>query len=114
MAVEPAVALEPSTGPPAPDHPGWRAVARSLARPYRVTAPMVVLVSLVPLYLFIPELAAGGARRAPALALDGVIPLVPAWALVYGALYAWLIVLPVLVVHDEGQIRRAARAYLSV
>jgi membrane-associated phospholipid phosphatase len=114
MAVEPGVATNPSTGPPARPRVGWSAVARSLARPYRVTVPMAVLVSLVPVYLFLPELAGAGARGAPALAVDGMIPLVPAWALVYGALYAWLIVLPVLVVHDEGQVRRAARAYLSV
>lgn len=38
----------------------------------------------------------------------------PAWALVYGALYAFLIVLPVLVIRDPEHIRRSVYAYLLV
>jgi membrane-associated phospholipid phosphatase len=48
------------------------------------------------------------------VALDGAIPLQPAWALVYGALYVFLIVLPVLVVREPQHIRRTVWAYLSV
>jgi membrane-associated phospholipid phosphatase len=39
---------------------------------------------------------------------------VAAWALVYGALYAFLIVLPVFVVQREELIRRTVWAYLTV
>jgi membrane-associated phospholipid phosphatase len=52
--------------------------------------------------------------HAPALALDRLLPLAPTWALVYGALYAFLIVLPVFVVQQEELIRRTVWAYLTV
>jgi membrane-associated phospholipid phosphatase len=42
------------------------------------------------------------------------MPVQPAWALVYGALYLFLILLPVFVVRQEEQIRRTVMAYLSV
>ncbi|MCB1037494.1 MAG: phosphatase PAP2 family protein, partial [Acidobacteria bacterium] len=51
---------------------------------------------------------------APELALDRLFPVVPGWALVYGALYLFLIFLPVLTVRDEEHIRRTVFAYLSV
>ena len=89
-------------------------VARSLARPYRVTAPMVLLVALVPFYIFIPELLPRGTTYVPEVALDRAIPLVPAWALVYGALYLFLILLPVFVVRQDGHIRRTVYAYLLI
>ena len=73
---------------------------------------MVLLVSLVPFYLVIA--GRGGAPNAPALAVDRLLPLAPTWALVYGALYAFLIVLPVLVVQQEELIRRTVWAYLTV
>ena len=38
---------------------GWRTVVDSLKRPYPVTLPMVVLVLLVPCYIFIAELMPG-------------------------------------------------------
>jgi len=90
------------------------AVRQALTRPYPVTAPMVVLVGLVPFYLVIARRARVGPVHAPSLALDQVFPLVPAWALVYGVLYAFLIVLPVLVVQPAELIRRTVRAYLTV
>lgn len=89
-------------------------IAESLRRPYRVTAPMVVLVLLVPLYLFIPDLTPVRTMHAPELALDRAFPLAPAWALVYGALYLFLILLPVFVVRQEEHIRRTVFAYLVV
>lgn len=89
-------------------------VAQSLARPYRVTVPMVLLVALVPLYIFIPELAQPGTRSIPALALDRALPLMPVWALVYGALYVFLILLPIFVVRQVAQIRRTVFAYLLI
>jgi membrane-associated phospholipid phosphatase len=73
---------------------------------------MVLLVSLVPFYLVIA--GRGGAVNTPALALDRLLPLAPTWALVYGALYAFLIVLPVLVVQQEELIHRTVWAYIAV
>ena len=92
----------------------WGTVGQALTRPYPVTIPMVLLVSLVPVYLVIAGRARGSAVHAPALALDRLVPLAPTWALVYGALYAFLIVLPVFVVQQEELIRRTVWAYLTV
>lgn len=92
----------------------WRPVAASLARPYRVTPAMVLLAALVPMYVFIPGMTAGRPLHAPALAIDRMLPLRPAWAFVYGTLYLFLIVLPVLVVRQQEQIRRTVWAYLLV
>lgn len=75
---------------------------------------MVLLVALVPLYLVIAGRGFGGAEFAPELALDRLIPLSPTWALVYGALYLFLILLPVFVVQQAELIRRTVWAYLSV
>lgn len=86
----------------------------ALTRPYPVTVPMLVLVSLVPLYIFIPHLVAGRRHFAPALALDAMIPLRPGWALVYGALYLFLILLPILAIRQDEHIRRTVLAYLLV
>jgi membrane-associated phospholipid phosphatase len=92
----------------------WSTVGQALTRRYRVTIPMVLLLSMVPFYLVIAVRARGSVVHAPALALDRLIPLAPAWAVVYGALYAFLIVLPVLVVQQEELIRRTVWAYLTV
>jgi len=75
---------------------------------------MILLVSLVPFYLVIAGRARGSAVHAPDLALDRLLPLTPTWALVYGALYLFLIVLPVFVVQQEEMIRRTVWAYLTV
>ena len=81
----------------------WNLVAETLTRPYRLSAPMVALMALVPFYIFIAQLMPGRRLHVLELALDRVLPLQPAWALVYGALYLFLIVLPVLVVRQEDQ-----------
>ncbi len=92
----------------------WSTLVEALTRPYRVTGSMLVLVSLVPLYVFIPVFLSGRKLHAPAIAVDHLFPLKPAWALVYGSLYLFLILLPVLVVRKEEHIRRTVRAYLLV
>jgi membrane-associated phospholipid phosphatase len=46
--------------------------------------------------------------------VDAALPLLPSWALIYGALYAFVILLPVFVVREEQQIRRTVYAYLLV
>jgi membrane-associated phospholipid phosphatase len=92
----------------------WENVRGALVRPYRVTLGMVVLVSLTLVYLVIAELAHTALTARPELPLDRLIPLAPAWSLVYGALYLFLILLPVFVLQDHGLIDRTVRAYLSV
>ena len=92
----------------------WSMVIESLTRPYPVTISMAVLVSLVPFYIFIAQVARGRTLHVPELALDRAVPLQPIWALVYGSLYLFLILLPVLVVRQEQHIRRTVQAYLMV
>jgi membrane-associated phospholipid phosphatase len=75
---------------------------------------MVLLAALVPFYIFIGESMPGRVLHAPALPLDRMFPVQPAWALVYGVLYLFLIVLPVFVVRQQEQIRRTVLAYLMV
>lgn len=92
----------------------WATAAESLRRPYRVTFPMALLVALIPFYVFIPEFLYGRTLHVPELALDRLIPLQPAWALVYGSLYLYVILLPVFVVRQDEQIRRTVLAYLTI
>jgi len=75
---------------------------------------MVVLVALVPLYIFIAEAIERGPLHAPAIPLDRMIPLVPLWSLVYGALYLVLIVAPVFIVRDQELLQRTVWSYLAV
>ena len=93
---------------------GWRTVARSLTQPYPVTVPMVVLMLLVPFYLFIAKTVSGGTLHVPELALDRILPLQPVWALIYGPVYLFLILLPVFLVRQEVHIRRTFWAYVTV
>lgn len=76
---------------------------------------MILLVALIPFYLVIADRArTGDVAHVPALPLDGLLPMLPAWALVYGALYAFLILLPILVIQREELIRRTVQAYLAI
>ncbi len=92
----------------------WGMVTQSLARPYRVPASMVVLFALVPFHILIPAFFPPGIRHVPELALDRAWPLVPVWAIVYGALYLFLILLPIFVVRPDELIRRTVYAYLLI
>jgi len=92
----------------------WTMVVQSLNRPYRVTIPMVVLVALVPFYIFIAAQMPGRAVHMPALAWDRAVPFEPIWSLLYGAPYVFLILLPVFVVRHDELLRRTVLAYLSV
>ena len=92
----------------------WSTIVQALTRPYPVSAPMVVLVSLVPFYIFIARIVANRTLHAPALVLDSLLPLQPAWALVYGSVYLFLILLPVFVIRQQAHIRRTVFAYLFV
>jgi len=93
---------------------GWRVATASFGRPYPVTLPMVLLMAMVPFYLVIPGAGPGRPPFAPELALDRWLPLQPAWAIVYGAAYLFLIVVPVLVVRERAHVQRMYVAYLSV
>ena len=75
---------------------------------------MVVLVALVPCYIFIAESVRGRPLHAPVVALDRALPLVPSWAIVYGALYGFLIALPVFVVRQPEHVRRTVFAFLTI
>src|SRR5213593_2078979 len=92
----------------------WSMVVQTLTRPYPVTISMVALVSLVPFYIFIAEMMPDRTLHVPELALDRAVPLQPAWALVYGSLYLFLILLPVFVVRQQEQVRRTVLAYLMI
>ena len=87
---------------------------QSLGRPYPVTIPMVLLMGMVPAYIFIASEVRGGPVHRPAIGLDAAIPVWPVWAIIYGALYLWLILMPVFVVREEAHVRRTFWAYLSV
>jgi membrane-associated phospholipid phosphatase len=93
-------------------------VREVLTRPYPLSiptvVPMVTLMLLVPFYIFIGDFMRGRPVHVPELALDRGVPLRPAWALVYGALYLFLIQLPVFVVRQEALVRRTILAYLMV
>jgi len=71
-------------------------------------------VSLAPLYFVIGELTRGRPTYAPEISLDRAVSLQPAWMLVYGSLYVFVVVLPLLVVRQRDLFRRALQAYLSV
>jgi membrane-associated phospholipid phosphatase len=102
----------------APASSAWSLALQSLRRPYpmslSVALLMIAMVLLVPFYIFIAELMPGRRLHAPELPLDRALPLQPAWALVYGTLYLFLILLPLFVVRQEDQIRRTLLAYLTV
>ena len=87
----------------------------SLKRPYRVPPSLAVCVTLPFLYIFIAQLIReSGVAYAPQIALDRAIPLQPVWAIVYGCLYAFLIVLPIFAVREPLHLRRTVYAYIAV
>jgi len=71
------------------------------------------VISLLPVYFFIGALLPGRTVHAPAFALDELVPLVPAWVLVYGSMYVFVL-LPLLVIRDRELFRRALQSYVLV
>ena len=71
-------------------------------------------VSLAPLYFVIADLTRGRPTYTPEIALDRALSLQPAWMLVYGSLYVFILLLPVLVVRQQELFRRGLQAYLMV
>lgn len=85
-----------------------------MSRPQPVTLPMVALFSLIPFYLVIGEaLIPGRNVHVPEIGLDRLIPLQPAWSVVYGSLFLAAL-LPVFVLHQQELIRRTILAFLMV
>ncbi len=72
------------------------------------------VVSLAPMYFVIAILTRGRVTYTPEIALDRAISVQPAWMFVYGSLYVFVIVLPLLVVRERSLIRRAMQSYLLV
>jgi len=83
---------------------------------YLVSRTMLAstFVSLLPLYIVIAAESRGRPAYAPEVALDRAVPLQPTWMLVYGSLYMFAFLLPLLVVRQHALIRCAMRAYLMV
>ena len=89
-------------------------MADSLRRPYPVTVSLVIFLALVPFYLVIPGFRLSRAVHVPELPVDRLLPVQPAWALVYAAVYLCLIILPVFVVRQHDLLRRTVSAYLTI
>ena len=71
-------------------------------------------VSLAPLYFVIAIVTQNRTTYTPETALDRAMSLQPAWMLVYGSLYVFILLLPVLVVRQHELFRRGLKAYLAV
>jgi membrane-associated phospholipid phosphatase len=71
-------------------------------------------VSLAPMYFLIAVYTRTRATHTPEIALDRLMPVEPAWMLVYGSLYMFMAVLPMLVVRQRDLVSRALRSYLTV
>jgi hypothetical protein len=96
----------------------WSIAAETLTRPYpisiSVAIPLIVLLLLVPCYIFIGELMTPDLTlHMPEFALDRAMLLHPTWSLIYGSLYVFVL-LPLLIVRQQEQIRRTVWAYLMV
>jgi membrane-associated phospholipid phosphatase len=72
------------------------------------------LVSLAPMYFIITSMTRGWPVYMPELPLDRAVTVQPAWMLVYGSLYVFIGILPLLVVRSAELFRRALASYLAV
>ena len=102
---------------PAASRSAWRLAGEMLRRPFplraRVVVPAVALMVLVPCYLVIPAMTRGRALHLPELDLDRMVPVQPAWAVIYLSYFLFPFV-TVLVVRQEELIRRTFLAWLAV
>ena len=71
-------------------------------------------VSLAPMYIIIAVYTRTRVTHTPEIALDRLMPVEPAWMLVYGSLYMFMAVLPMLVVRQRDLVSRALQSYLTV
>lgn len=88
-----------------------RAAAALFRRPQRLTLPMVALFAIIPFYLVIGSIVAHRLTHRPGTFLDALIPLAPAWSVVYLSLFLAAL-LPVFVAHQQELIRRVVWMYL--
>lgn len=72
------------------------------------------VVALAPLYFVIGIWTREWPVYRPALAIDGAVPLQPAWMLVYGSLYVFAFLLPIVVVRQPRLFRQWLKAFLTV
>lgn len=72
------------------------------------------VVSAAPLYFVIGALTQGRPIYVPATALDRALSVRPAWMIVYGSLYVFVVLLPLFVVRERDLLRCAMKAYLLV
>jgi membrane-associated phospholipid phosphatase len=77
------------------------------------TALATAIVCLIPVYFGIGARTLGRPLHVPALPIDRMLPLVPAWMVVYGSLYLFAL-LPLLVVRDAELLRRTMKSYVLV
>ena len=71
-------------------------------------------VALAPMYFVIGFGLRGLPAHSPMLGLDRAWPLQPAWMLVYGSLYIFVVILPLVVIRDRQLGERTLRAYIAV
>jgi membrane-associated phospholipid phosphatase len=72
------------------------------------------LVSLAPLYFVIGHMTREWPTFVPDIALDRAIPLWPEWMLVYGSLYVFAFLMPLLIVGQQDLLRATLKAFLTV
>lgn len=77
------------------------------------TALASAVVSLVPLYFGLGAMTLGRPLHRPAIAIDRLVPLQPAWMLVYASMYVFVL-LPLLVARERTLFRRALQSYVFV
>jgi membrane-associated phospholipid phosphatase len=73
-----------------------------------------VAVALAPMYFVIGFALRGRPAHSPMLALDRAWPLEPGWMLVYGSLYIFVVILPLVVIRERPLGERTLRAYIAV
>lgn len=99
------------------DRSPWSMAGAMLTRPYplrpRVVVPAVTMMLLVPFYLVIAAMTDDRTLYAPELALDRMMPVRPAWSVIYLS-YLLSPFLPLLMMRQEEQIRRTFLAWLLV
>ena len=79
---------------PAANRSAWSLAGEMLRRPFplraRVVVPALMLMVLVPCYLVIPALTRGRTLHLPEMALDRMVPVQPAWAVIYLSYFLFL------------------------
>ena len=73
-----------------------------------------IAVALAPMYFVIGFSLRGLPAHSPVIALDRAWPVQPAWMFVYGSLYIFVVILPLLVIRDRELGERTLRAYIAV